>query len=140
MTGRVLAVDAGTRRVGVALSDPSRVIAQPLTALPAEPLSTLPDRLAALAREHGAEELVIGLPRRLDGTQGPEARAARDLAARVRQASGLPVAMVDERLSSAAAERALLEGGEKRARRRRLTDQVAAALILQTYLDRGRRA
>lgn len=134
--GRVLAVDPGGRRVGVAVSDPTGTIAQPLTAIPAEPAATLAERLAGLARAHEATRLVVGLPRRLDGSQGPEARAARTLAGELRRQSGLPVELVDERLTSVAAERVLLAGGASRARRRELSDQVAAALILQSYLDR----
>ncbi len=137
--GRVLAVDPGSRRVGVAVSDPTGTIAQPLTALPAEPAATLAERLAALAREHEATALVVGLPRRMDGGTGPEARAARALAEELRRASGLAVTLVDERLTSVAAERALLAGGASRARRRQLSDQVAAAMILQSYLDGVRR-
>ena len=133
--GRVLAFDPGERRVGVAVSDPSGTVAQPLRFVPAEPASNLAERLALLAREHGAEALVVGLPRRMDGSEGPEARAARSLARQLRQLSGMPVTLVDERLSSVAAERALVAVGEKRARRRRLSDQVAAALILQQHLD-----
>jgi len=136
--GRIMAVDPGSRRVGVAVSDPTGTIAQPLSAVPAEPAETLTERLATLAREQEATGLVVGLPRRLDGSQGPEAKAARALADGLRRATGLPVALVDERLTSVAAERALLAGGASRARRRELSDQVAAALILQSYLD-GRR-
>jgi putative Holliday junction resolvase len=136
--GRVVAVDPGSRRVGVAVSDPDRLIAQPLCQIPAAPLESLPERLVALAREQEAEELVVGLPRRLDGGLGPEAHAARELADRLRALSGLPVTLVDERLTSAAAERALVATGIKRARRRQLSDQVAAALILRHHLDRRR--
>jgi len=132
---RVLTVDPGSRRVGIAVSDPTGTIAQPLTALPAEPAATLAGRLLALAREQEATRLVVGLPRRLDGSSGPEAKAARALADQLRRDGGLEVALVDERLTSVAAERALLAGGASRARRRQLSDQVAAALILQTYLD-----
>jgi putative Holliday junction resolvase len=131
-----MAVDPGSRRVGVAISDPGGTIAAPLTSLPAEPAETLVTRLLALAREQGARSLVVGLPRRLDGSQGPEARAARALAEELRRSSGLPVTMVDERLTSVAAERALLATGTRRARRRELSDRVAAALILQSHLDR----
>lgn len=130
-----MAVDPGTRRVGVAVSDPTGTIAQPFASVPAEPGATLVERLTALAREQEATGLVVGLPRRMDGSQGPEARAARALADALRQATGLPVTMVDERLTSVAAERALLAGGASRARRKELSDQVAAALILQFHLD-----
>ena len=133
--GRVLAVDPGRKRVGIALSDPGATIAQPLTALPANPLESLAERLVELARQHDATELVVGLPRRMDGALGPEALDAKALAARLRRLSGLRVTLVDERLTSVAAERALLATGTKRARRRQLSDQVAAALILQAYLD-----
>jgi len=78
---------------------------------------------------------VVGLPRRLDGGLGPEAKAARTLADELRRATGLEVTLVDERLTSAAAERALLSGGASRARRRQLSDKVAATMILQSYLD-----
>lgn len=136
--GRVLAVDPGTRRVGIAVSDPTETVAQPLTSLPAEPAGTLVERLVELAREQEATRLVVGLPLRLDGSMGPEAKAARTLADRLRRASGMTVSLVDERLTSVAAERALLAGDLSRARRRRLSDQVAATLILQSYLDRKR--
>jgi putative Holliday junction resolvase len=133
--GRVLAVDPGSQRVGIALSDPGATIAQPLTALPAKPAESLAERLTELARQHDATEVVVGLPRRMDGALGPEALDAKALAARLRRLSGLRVTLVDERLTSVAAERALLATGTKRARRRQLSHQVAAALILQTYLD-----
>jgi putative holliday junction resolvase len=134
-----MAVDPGSRRVGIAVSDPTGTIAQPLSAVAAEPSATLVERLAALAREQDAGSLVVGLPRRLDGGLGPEAKAARALADDLRRATGLPVTLVDERLTSVAAERALLAGGASRARRRQLSDQVAAALILQSHLDAVRR-
>ncbi len=135
---RVLAVDLGTRRVGLARSDETATIAEPVGTLPAEPEETLVERLAAAAREHCAGEIVVGLPRRLDGSLGPEAKAARDLADRLRQATGLRVALADERLTTVAAERSLLAAGARRGRRREVRDQVAAALILQSYLA-GRR-
>lgn len=136
---RVMAVDPGSARVGIALSDPLGIVAQPHSTLAAEPLQTLPERLAALARSLEAEELVVGLPYRMDGSEGPEAKAARALARDLRHASRLPVSLVDERLTSVAAERSLLAGGRRRRDRRRLSDQVAAALILQTHLDRTSR-
>jgi len=136
---RVLAIDPGEKRVGVAVSDPSGTIARPLRWIPAQPEATLPERLTMLAREQEAEELIVGLPARMDGSEGPEARAARQLARRLRETSGMPVQMVDERLTSVAAERALIAAGERRARRRQLSDQIAAALLLQGHLDaRGR--
>jgi putative Holliday junction resolvase len=124
--------------VGLALSDPSATIAQALATLPAEPAGTLVARLADMAQTHGAERIVVGLPRRLDGTRGPEAVAAQELADRLRKASGLPVEMVDERLTTVAAERALIADGVRREKRRLTVDRVAAALMLQAHLDRRR--
>ena len=91
-----------------------------------------------MAQMHGAERIVVGLPRRLDGTRGPEAVAAQELAAHLRKASGLPVEMVDERLTTVAAERALIADGVRREKRRLTVDRVAAALMLQAHLDRRR--
>jgi putative pre-16S rRNA nuclease len=134
---RVLAVDPGSKRVGIAVSDPTGTIAQALPTVAAEPRDTLASRLAILAKEHEAVRIVVGLPRRMDGSYGPEAKAARELAAALRQASGLPVELVDERLTTAAAERAMISGGVKRAKRRETIDGVAAALLLQSHLDRS---
>ena len=131
----MLAVDPGTRRVGLAVSDPTGTIAQPLATLGAEPQATLPDRLAGVAREHEAVRIIVGLPRRMDGSFGPEAKAARALADAVRKASRLPVELVDERLTTAQAERAMISGGVRRARRRATIDGVAATLLLQSHLD-----
>lgn len=135
---RILAIDPGSKRVGVAVSDPTATIAQALTTIPAEPASTLASRLGELARTHEVQRIVVGLPRRLDGTRGPEAVAAERLADSVRRATGLPVELVDERLSSVAAERSLIEGGVRREKRRITVDRVAAALMLQAHLDRRR--
>jgi putative Holliday junction resolvase len=135
----VLAVDPGSKRVGIAVSDPTGTIAQPLTAIPAEPQVTLARRLTDVAREYEAKRIVVGLPTRLDGSQGPEAAAARALADELRAASRLPVELVDERLTTAAAERSLIASGMRRQKRRANIDRVAAALLLQTHLDRRKR-
>ncbi len=137
--GRVLAIDPGSKRVGVALSDPGGVLATPLLTLPSEPAATLVDRLLAVAASHQAVELVVGLPRRLDGSSGPEAQAASRLASELRAQSGLLVKLVDERLTSVIAERALLANGRRRDRRKELSDRVAAAVILQGHLDSRRK-
>jgi putative holliday junction resolvase len=133
-----MAVDPGSKRVGVALSDPSATIAQALTTVSAEPAGTLASRLAQLAHSHQAERIVVGLPRRLDGSSGPEAVAARGLADAIRRESGLPVELVDERLTTVAAERALIADGVRREKRRLSVDRVAATLMLQAHLDRRR--
>ncbi len=133
---RILAVDPGSKRVGLALSDPTETIAQALSTVEAEPKDTLPARLVDIAHLNGAKRIVVGLPRRMDGTEGPEAKSARELAQQLRAASGLPVELVDERLTTVAAERSLLEGNVRRAKRRATVDRVAAALLLQGHLDR----
>lgn len=135
---RVLAVDPGAKRVGLALSDPTGTIAQGLMTLDAEPHETLPARLAAIAREKEARRILVGLPRRMDGSYGPEAKAARELAAQLRKEARLPVELVDERLTTVQAERALREGKMRAPARRQRVDRVAAALLLQSHLDHKR--
>jgi putative Holliday junction resolvase len=135
---RILAIDPGSKRVGLALSDPSATIAQALATISAEPSDTLAMRLAQIARTKEAARIVVGLPRRLDGSRGPEAMAAQTLADAVRKQSGLPVELVDERLTTVAAERALIAGGMRRDKRRLAIDGVAATLLLQAHLDRRR--
>jgi putative pre-16S rRNA nuclease len=138
--GRVLAVDPGRVRVGLALSDEGRVLASPLRTLPGEPAEELPGRIAAVVEATGAREIVVGLPRRLDGSQGPEALAARRLADEIRRLTRLPVSLFDERMTTALAERQLLSADVKRARRKQLRDQSAASVLLQGFLDRARNA
>jgi putative Holliday junction resolvase len=106
--------------------------------VPAEPAGTLPTRIAGIARDHEAARIVVGLPKRLDGSRGPEAKAAQELASAIRKESGLPVELVDERLTTVAAERSLIAGGVSREKRRLSVDRVAATLMLQAHLDRRR--
>ena len=135
---RILAVDPGSKRVGLALSDPTATIAQALATVPAEPAATLATRLAQIALTNDAARIVVGLPRRLDGSHGPEAKAAQSLADAIRKESGPPVELVDERLTTVAAERSLIAGGVRREKRRLSVDRVAATLMLQAHLDRRR--
>jgi putative Holliday junction resolvase len=136
MTGRVLALDVGTRRLGVAVSDPSRTVASPLaTILRRDPASDA----AALAAEQDATTIVTGLPVTLAGTEGPAARAVRAYLEELRPLlGGLVIELADERLSTVAAERALVGGGVRRRDRRQVVDQVAASVFLQTWLDQRR--
>jgi putative Holliday junction resolvase len=131
-------VDPGSKRVGLAVSDPSGTIAQALSTEPAQPAATLASRLAQIAKAQGASRIVVGLPLRLDGRHGPEAKAAQELADRLRKASELPVELVDERLTTAAAEKSLIAGGVRREKRRTSVDRVAATLLLQGHLDSKR--
>lgn len=135
---RVLAVDLGSSRVGVALSDPTGTIAQPLEVILRRGRAGVIGRIAGLVDQHQVDRIVVGLPLRMDGTEGAEAAAARVFAARLAEAVAVPVEMHDERLSTAEAERAMLEGDASRARRRARRDAVAAALILQSYLEKPR--
>lgn len=136
---RILGLDLGTRRVGVALSDPTGTIASALEVIPADSRARITARVSALAGAHDVARIIVGLPKRLDGTEGAEARRARQFAAALQQEIGIPVELLDERLSTAEAERAMLEADASRSRRRERRDAVAAALILQRYLDRQRR-
>lgn len=132
----MLGVDVGTVRVGLALSDPDRMIASPLDTVPAG--DDLSARLAEIARAEACETVVVGLPRALSGRETDSTRLAKQVAEALR-AEGLHVELWDERLSSAEAEAALLRGGRRRAQRRTERDRVAAALILQGWLDAQRR-
>jgi putative Holliday junction resolvase len=134
---RILGLDYGTRRIGVAVSDPLGLTAGPLDVIDAT-VPDLDDRLRNLAEDLGVELIVVGLPIGLDGREGPAAGSARRFAERVAAATGLPVEVYDERFSTVTAERVLLEAGMRRERRREARDRVAAAVFLQAYLD-GRR-
>jgi putative holliday junction resolvase len=135
---RILAIDPGSKRVGLALSDPTATIAQALTTVLAEPSGSLAARITQIARSSEAARIIVGLPRRLDGSRGPEANAAHALADAIRKESGLPVELVDERLTTVAAERSLIAAGVRRDKRRLTVDRVAATLMLQAHLDRRR--
>jgi putative holliday junction resolvase len=137
---RILGVDTGERRVGLALSDPTGTVAQPLAVAVLAPGDDIAAVVAEAATRHGAEGLVIGLPRHMNGDEGDGARRARALAADLRERLGLPVDLWDERLSTVAAHRALREGGVSGRRRKDKVDKTAAALILQGYLDSRRRS
>lgn len=132
---RVLGIDLGTRRVGVALAVAG--VAQPHAVLDAT-AGDLAEAIAELAKGASVEEIVVGHPLRLDSSSGPEAFRAEGLAAELRAATGVPVVLWDERLTTAQAERSLLGAGMRRAARRRVVDKVAAALMLQSYLDARR--
>ena len=135
--GRVLGVDLGSRRIGLALSDPLGVMASPLAVLERGGDPAADHRaIVAAAREADADRIVVGLPVSLSGRLGPAARAAADEVAELAAAAGdLPVETYDERLTTVSAERALAEGGVRGRARRRVVDKVAAAVMLQAWLD-----
>jgi putative holliday junction resolvase len=131
---RVLALDIGERRVGIAISDPAATIASPLEVLDATP--RLDDRIAAIVDEYEVGLVVAGLPLTLGGEEGPQAERVRLVGERIAGRIGIPLVYHDERLSSAQANRAM--GGATSSRKRRGTvDKVAAAIFLQSFLDSG---
>jgi putative Holliday junction resolvase len=145
--GRVLAVDWGKRRLGLAVSDPTGLIAQALRGVEVHGQRHALDQVCEAAREWEAEAVVVGLPLLMDGTEGQAAREVRSFAEALAARSGLPVATLDERLTTVQAERALREGrgrrgaaAGRRARARADVDVAAAVLLLQSYLDRSRPA
>jgi putative Holliday junction resolvase len=136
---RLLGLDVGEKRIGLALSDVTRTIATGLATLKRRGFARVADALLGLAAEHGVGGFVIGLPLNLDGSQGPRAQATRAFAANLARRTPLPILLWDERLSTAAAERALLAADSSRRRRAEVIDKVAATLILQGALDRLKR-
>lgn len=136
--GRILALDVGERRIGVAVSDPTGSAAQPLRTVRRTPNGRELAELAALIRQLGVKEVVVGLPTRTGGQEGPEARRVRAFARRLQDVAGVPVVFVDERFSTREAERILLAADLSRGRRREVLDHVAAAIVLDTYLARRR--
>lgn len=133
--GRVLAIDHGTRRVGLALSDPLRITA---TALQVVARPEAVNRIREIVVQHEVKEIVVGLPVTLAGREGVAAAQARDFAAQLAEMVKVPISFIDERFTTTTAERAMLEAGAKRGVRRQARDKVAASVILQSFLDRAR--
>jgi len=135
---RAVGLDIGDRRVGIAVSDETGTIASPhgvyLRRSPPEDACYL----ARLAHDGGAAAIVAGLPLNMDGTEGDQARKTRELAEAVAQEAGLPLHYMDERLTSAEANRAMVEGGLSRRARKRREDALSSVLILQAWLDTGK--
>ena len=132
---RILAIDPGTVRLGLALSDPSGTIAQPLSVLARRTEAEDLKALTELVERHEVGLIVVGLPRLMNGRIDAAAKEAQVFGAHVAKATGRPVAYWDERLTSVAAERYLIEQGKRRSKRRQEIDRVAATLLLQGYLD-----
>lgn len=136
---RLIGLDPGARQIGVALSDVGLMLASPFATLRRGKLAANAAELVRIARAQDAGGLVVGLPLSLDGTAGPAAQAARDWTHALSEATGLPAALWDERLSSAAVNRFLIgEADLSRARRAELVDRMAAAYVLQAALDATR--
>jgi putative Holliday junction resolvase len=132
---RILALDPGTKRVGVALSDELGWTAQPLETFERRSVQADVQHIQELVKRHEVREVVIGLPIRLDGTMGPEAKTVQQLARRLEAQLSVPVVTWDERLTSRSAEQMLIEANVSRKKRRGAVDRVAAAILLQSYLQ-----
>jgi len=132
---RILALDHGTKRIGVAVSDELKLIAQPLEFIPAEPFADFLARLKQIIREKEVDLVLLGMPRSLDGGYGPAALKVQAFAAALRDAIPIPIRTWDERLTSAQAQRFLIQGGVRRDKRKEKVDKTAAAILLQSYLD-----
>ena len=135
--GRVMGIDYGDRRVGLALSDEHRLIAQTLTTLQRDRRGDVEVALAiaSLLAEHDVQHIVVGWPLRLNGREGIQTQKVERFIAHLVDHTSLPISRWDERLTTHSAERALREGGVKGKQRRAKVDQVAAALILQSWLE-----
>jgi putative Holliday junction resolvase len=137
---RLIGIDAGTKTLGLALSDVNRQIASALQTIRRTKFTADAERLLALCREHHVAGLVLGLPINLDGTEGPRAQSTRALARNLNKLTELPILLWDERLSTAEAERMLIAADQTRKRRAEVIDKLAATIILQNALDRMRGA
>jgi len=137
-TGKLLGLDLGSRTIGVAVSDGLRITATPLETVSRKRFGADAARLAELVRENTAVALVLGLPLNMDGSEGPRAQSTRAFARNLAPKLNLPILFWDERLSTAAVDRMLIEGGTRRDRRAEVIDKLAASYILQGFLDRLR--
>ena len=131
---RIMAIDYGDAHTGVAVSDPTGLLAGFTTTITAYRPEAVAEQIAALAREHGAEELVLGHPLNMDGSRGPRAEKAEAMAELLRTVTGLPVVLWDERRTTIDAHQILFNAGKNAKKRKKMVDAVAASLILEGYL------
>ena len=134
--GALIGLDLGTKTIGVATSDPDRRVATGVETIRRKNFSSDAARILSLADDRSAAGFVLGLPVNMDGSEGPRAQSTRAFARNLARLTGLPIALWDERLSTAAAERGLIAADVSRARRAKVIDQHAAVFILQGALDR----
>jgi putative Holliday junction resolvase len=134
--GALIGLDLGTKTIGVAVSDPDRRLAAGVTTVARRTFSADAERVLALAAERQAVGFILGLPINMDGSEGPRAQSTRAFARNLAGRTPLPIALWDERLSTAAVERELIAADVSRAKRKAVIDQHAAAFILQGALDR----
>lgn len=134
---RILALDHGTKRIGVAVSDETKTIAQPLEYIPAEPFGDFIERLRKLLLEKEVDLILIGMPRNMDGSYGPAAHKVETFVGVLKTAVTVPIKLWDERLTSTMANRVMIQGNVRRDKRKEKVDAMAAAILLQSYLDMG---
>ena len=132
---RIMAIDYGDAHTGVALSDPTGFLAGSATTIHSRKEEVVLSELARMVRENRVDELVMGFPRNMDGTEGPRAELYRAFAGKVEEATGLKVVLWDERRTTVDAHRILFEAGKNAKKRKKTVDAVAASLILEGYLD-----
>jgi len=132
---RILALDHGTKRIGVAISDELKMIAQPLEFILAEPFADFLMRLKEIIRSKEVEMILVGIPRNMNGSYGPAALKVQEFVAVLKETIGVPIQTWDERLTSMQANRFLIEADVRRSKRKDKVDQTAAAILLQSYLD-----
>lgn len=132
---RILAIDHGTRRMGIAISDELKTIAQPLEFVPAEPFESFLERLREIIAQKSVELILVGMPRNMDGTYGPAAQKVQAFVETLKQAIEVPIRTWDERLTTAQANRFLIAADVRRRDRKEKVDKTAAAILLQSYLD-----
>ena len=132
---RILALDHGTKRIGVAVSDEMKMIVTPLEYIPAEPFAGFLSRLKEINREKEVELIIIGMPRNMDGSYGPAALKVQEFVAVLKDALTIPMKTLDERLTTVQAQKFLIQGNVRRDKRKEKVDKTAAAILLQSYLD-----
>jgi putative Holliday junction resolvase len=132
---RILALDPGTKRIGIAVSDELKMIAQPLEFFPAEPFAAFLARLNELLRVKEVELILVGMPRNMNGSYGSAAQRVETFVAALKGAVTTPIKTWDERLTTAQANRFLIQANVRREQRKEKVDKMAAAILLQSYLD-----
>jgi len=134
---RILAIDHGTKRIGVAVSDETKTIAQPLEYIPAEPFADFLEHLKKILTEKEISLILIGMPRNMNGSYGPATQKVETFIGVLKTAITVPIKTWDERLTSTMANRAMIQGNVRRDKRKEKVDAMAAAILLQSYLDMG---
>jgi len=132
---RILALDHGTKRVGVAISDEMQMIASPLEFIPAEPFAGFLVRLKEIIHEKQVYQILVGMPRNMNGSYGPAAAKVQEFVVVLKETIAVPIKLWDERLTSTQANRFLIEAEVRRDKRKEKVDKTAAAILLQSYLD-----